>query len=56
MEEVLGLLGRLKLKELISHRIPFEEAPEAYTLLEERPQEALQVIFTYKGVRGGRDV
>ena len=35
METVLGLLGRLKLKELISHRIPFEEAPEAYTLLEE---------------------
>ena len=56
MEEVLGLLGRLKLKELISHRIPFEEAPEAYTLLEERPQEALQVIFTYKGVRGDQYV
>jgi threonine dehydrogenase-like Zn-dependent dehydrogenase len=56
METVLGLLGRLKLKELISHRIPFEEAPEAYTLLEERPQEALQVIFTYKGLRGGQDV
>jgi 2-desacetyl-2-hydroxyethyl bacteriochlorophyllide A dehydrogenase len=56
MEMVLGLLGRLKLKELISHRIPFEEAPEAYTLLEERPQEALQVIFTYEGVRGGQDV
>lgn len=56
METVLGLLGRLKLKELISHRIPFEEAPEAYTLLEERPEEALQVIFTYEGVRGGQDV
>jgi 2-desacetyl-2-hydroxyethyl bacteriochlorophyllide A dehydrogenase len=56
METVLGLLGRLKLKELISHRIPFEEAPEAYTLLEERPQEALQVIFTYEGLRGGQDV
>jgi 2-desacetyl-2-hydroxyethyl bacteriochlorophyllide A dehydrogenase len=56
METVLGLLGRLKLKGLISHRIPFEEAPEAYTFLEERPQEALQVILTYEGVRGGQDV
>jgi 2-desacetyl-2-hydroxyethyl bacteriochlorophyllide A dehydrogenase len=56
METVLGLLGRLKLKELISHHVPFEEAPEAYTLLQERPQEALQVIFTYEGVRGDQDV
>jgi 2-desacetyl-2-hydroxyethyl bacteriochlorophyllide A dehydrogenase len=56
MDTVLGLLGRLKLRELISHRIPFEEAPEAYTLLEERPGEALQVIFTYEGLRGGQDV
>ena len=56
MDTVLGLLGRLKLRELISHRIPFEEAPEAYMLLDERPGEALQVIFTYEGLRGGQDV
>jgi 2-desacetyl-2-hydroxyethyl bacteriochlorophyllide A dehydrogenase len=56
MDTVLGLLGRLKLRELISHRIPFEEAPKAYTLLDERPEEALQVIFTYEGLRGGQDV
>src|SRR5829696_2458434 len=56
MDTVLGLLGRLKLRELISHRIPFGEAPEAYTLLDERPYEALQVIFTYEGLRGGQDV
>src|SRR5215208_4638172 len=56
MHTVLGLLGRLKLRELISHRIPFEEAPEAYMLLDERPEEALQVIFTYEGVRGDQDV
>ena len=42
------------MKELISHRIPFEEAPEAYTLLEEKPEEALQVIFTYEGVEEAR--
>ncbi len=56
MDAVLRLLGGLELRELISHHFPFEEAPEAYTLLDERPGEALQVIFTYEGIRGGRDV
>jgi 2-desacetyl-2-hydroxyethyl bacteriochlorophyllide A dehydrogenase len=56
LDTVLGLLGQLKLRELISHRIPFDEAPEAYLLLDERPGEALQVIFTYEGLRGGLDV
>jgi 2-desacetyl-2-hydroxyethyl bacteriochlorophyllide A dehydrogenase len=56
MDTVLGLLGRLSLRDLISHRIPFGEAPEAYTLLDERPEETLQVIFTYEGLRGGQDV
>ena len=56
MDTALSLLGRLKLRELISHRIPFEEAPEAYLLLDERPGEALQVVFTYEGLRGGQDV
>jgi len=56
METVLGLLDRLDLGDLISHRIPFERAPEAYRLLDERPGEAVQVVFTYEGHRGGRDV
>src|SRR5215210_540288 len=56
MDTVLSLLGQLELRELISHRIPFEEAPEAYMLLDERPGEALQVIFTYEGLRGGQNV
>jgi 2-desacetyl-2-hydroxyethyl bacteriochlorophyllide A dehydrogenase len=56
MDTVLGLLGRLKLRKLISHRIPFGEASEAYKLLDERPEEALQVIFTYEGLRGDQDV
>ena len=46
-ETVLGLLPRLCLKELISHRFPFEEAPEAYRLVDERPGEAVQVILTH---------
>ena len=56
MDTVLGLLGRLKLRKLISHCIPFNEAPGAYAMLDERPEQALQVIFTYRGLRGGQDV
>ena len=31
----------------ITQRLPFEQAPRAYSLLDETPQQALQVIFTY---------
>jgi 2-desacetyl-2-hydroxyethyl bacteriochlorophyllide A dehydrogenase len=48
METVLGLLPRLHLKELISHRFPFEDAPEAYRLVDERPGEVVQVILTHE--------
>jgi 2-desacetyl-2-hydroxyethyl bacteriochlorophyllide A dehydrogenase len=47
-ETVLDLLPRLRLVELISHRFPFEEAPDAYRLVDERPGEALQVILTHE--------
>ena len=56
METVLGLLARLDLGDLISHRIPFEGAPDAYRLLDEGPGDAVQVVFTYEGSRGGQDV
>jgi 2-desacetyl-2-hydroxyethyl bacteriochlorophyllide A dehydrogenase len=52
-QTVLGFLKRLDLGDLISHRIPFDRAPEAYRLLDERPEEAVQVVFTYEG---GQDV
>jgi 2-desacetyl-2-hydroxyethyl bacteriochlorophyllide A dehydrogenase len=47
METVLGLLPRLRLEELISHRHPFDRAPDAYRLVDERPGEAVQVILTH---------
>ena len=56
MDTVLGLLGRLDLVNLITHRLPFDMAPEAYPLLDERPGEAVQVVFTYEQSRGGHDV
>ena len=46
-EAVLNLLPRLRLEELMSHRIPFEKAPEAYRLVDERPEEVVQVVLIH---------
>jgi 2-desacetyl-2-hydroxyethyl bacteriochlorophyllide A dehydrogenase len=55
-ETVVALLDKLELKDLISHRLPFDRAAEAYPLLDERPGEAVQVVFIYRGVGGGNSV
>jgi 2-desacetyl-2-hydroxyethyl bacteriochlorophyllide A dehydrogenase len=44
---VLDLLPRLRLGTLITHRIPFEEAPEAYRMLDEGNGGAVQVVFVH---------
>lgn len=41
------LLGSLQTAPLISHRFPLDRAAEAYRLLATRPEEAVQVLFTY---------
>jgi 2-desacetyl-2-hydroxyethyl bacteriochlorophyllide A dehydrogenase len=46
-ETVLGLLPRLRLEELISHRFPFDRAPDAYRLVDEQPGGTVQVILTH---------
>jgi 2-desacetyl-2-hydroxyethyl bacteriochlorophyllide A dehydrogenase len=46
-EVVLGLLPRLRLEELVSHRVPFEKAQWAYRLVDERPDEAIQVVLVH---------
>jgi 2-desacetyl-2-hydroxyethyl bacteriochlorophyllide A dehydrogenase len=55
-ETVIGLLDRLDLRDLISHCLPFGRAPEVYRLLDQRPEEAVQVVFSYEESRGGKDV
>jgi threonine dehydrogenase-like Zn-dependent dehydrogenase len=40
-------LKRIQPQKWITHRFPIAEADQAYRLLDERPQEALQVLFTY---------
>ena len=41
------LLGELMLAELITHRIPFARAAEAYALLDRRGTETVQVVLDY---------
>jgi len=41
------LLLKLKLSNLISHRIPFGDAPKAYEMIDKYPHEVLQVVLTY---------
>lgn len=47
MKTVMEFLPRMELGAMISHRLPFAEAPEAYRLLDERPEEAIQVVLDY---------
>ncbi len=41
-------LRRLDLEDLLTHELPIERAAEAYRLLEDRPDEAIQVLLTYE--------
>ena len=40
-------LERIRPEKWITHRFPIEEAAKAYQLLDENPQETIQVIFDY---------
>ncbi|WP_458207582.1 zinc-dependent alcohol dehydrogenase [Haladaptatus sp. NG-SE-30] len=41
-------LADIDTKRLVTHRIPVENAPEAYRLLDESPNEAVAVLLTYE--------
>jgi 2-desacetyl-2-hydroxyethyl bacteriochlorophyllide A dehydrogenase len=41
------LLSTLRLAPLITHRIPFHRAPDAYALVDRHPEETVQVILIY---------
>jgi 2-desacetyl-2-hydroxyethyl bacteriochlorophyllide A dehydrogenase len=43
----LSCLDRIRPEGLITHRIPFEDAADAYRLLAEKPEQALQCVLTY---------
>ena len=46
-DTAVGWLDRLDCERLISHQVPFAEAADAYELLDERAESALQVVLTY---------
>ena len=41
------MLRRHTPERLITHRMAFDHAPDAYRLLDERPQEVIQIVFDY---------
>lgn len=43
----LAVAGRLRLTELISHTVPLADAAVAFTLLDEHPEQALQVVLSF---------
>jgi 2-desacetyl-2-hydroxyethyl bacteriochlorophyllide A dehydrogenase len=52
METVFELLGQSWLQTTVSRRIPFQQAPDAYRLLDEHPEGALGVLLTYDPAAG----
>lgn len=46
-EVACRLLSELRLAPLISHRLPFERAAEAYGLLDQQPDVGPQIVLTY---------
>lgn len=44
----LAAAGRIDLDSLITHRIGVDQAPEAFELLDRRPNEAVQVVLTFQ--------
>lgn len=47
-DRVKQYLQQLDLSNLISHRLPLEDARGAYELLDQHPERALQVVFSYR--------
>jgi 2-desacetyl-2-hydroxyethyl bacteriochlorophyllide A dehydrogenase len=42
------MIRQIKPAQLITHRFPITQADQAYTLLDQRPEEAIQVMLTYE--------
>jgi threonine dehydrogenase-like Zn-dependent dehydrogenase len=45
------MLEQIRPAHLITHRFPLTQAAQAYALLDQHPQEAIQIILTYDGQR-----
>jgi 2-desacetyl-2-hydroxyethyl bacteriochlorophyllide A dehydrogenase len=45
------MLQQLRPAHLITHRFPLAQASQAYAMLDQHPEEAIQVVLTYEGWR-----
>lgn len=48
VESCLEIMKKLKLSNLITHRIPFDEVARAYQIVDKHPEEVIQVLITYE--------
>jgi 2-desacetyl-2-hydroxyethyl bacteriochlorophyllide A dehydrogenase len=47
LQTALQLLAEIRPSRFITHRIPFADAAKAYELLDQTPEDAVQVVLTY---------
>jgi threonine dehydrogenase-like Zn-dependent dehydrogenase len=47
LQQALGLVSKLNLKPLISHRVAFTELPNALAMIDQNPSECQAVVVTY---------
>ncbi len=52
MQVAVDLLAQIRPSRWITHRFPIADAARAYELLDHRPEEAIQVVFTYPDSEG----
>jgi threonine dehydrogenase-like Zn-dependent dehydrogenase len=45
----LAAEGRLRLAPLVTHVVPFEQAADAFRLLDEHPEDAVEVVLDFRG-------
>lgn len=48
------MLGRLQPEQLVTHRFAIQDGAQAYQLLDQSPEKAIQVLLTYEGVKSGK--
>lgn len=48
LDEAVRLLAELPIEQLISHRIPFNRASEAFALIDRQPEQVSQVVLLYE--------
>jgi threonine dehydrogenase-like Zn-dependent dehydrogenase len=50
MEATLRLIeqGQMKVKELVTHELPFTQAPEVYRLIQEKQADFLGIVFNWR--------